>query len=269
MNNLEIFCICIDNKLLNKIKEIDYTPVGLGPDNFSEGWVRDNSGDNISHKNKFYGELTFHYWLWKNKLKDIEKDKWIGFCGYRRFWKNESNGLQASKDINQKILKNTHHDWKNYDVILGNQIYLDQIPWIKVIKYGKIAFLRNPRAIFKKGRNIRFQFDMFHGNGVLDRAIDLLNQNDREDFKSFVRNNTSFNYGNMFICKSKDLMNGYYETIFPWLEKCEAIFGFDLKGYEVRTYGFLAERFMAFWFNKYSKVLEIPVIYHDLTKDKN
>ena len=269
MNNLEIFCICIDNKLLNKIKEIGYTPVGLGPDNFSEGWVRDNSGTNISHKNKFYGELTFHYWLWKNKLKDIEKDKWVGFCGYRRFWKNESNDLQTSKDINQKILKNTHQNWENYDVILGNQIYLDQIPWIKVFKYGKIAFLRNPGAIFKKGRNIRFQFDMFHGNGVLDKAIDLLNINDREDFKSFVKNHTSFNYGNMFICKSKDLMNRYYETIFPWLEKCEAIFGSDLKGYEVRTYGFLAERFMAFWFNKYSKVLEIPVIYHDLTKDKN
>ncbi len=268
MNNLEIFCICIDNKLLNKIKEINYTPVGLGPDKFSEEWVRDNSGTNISHKNMFYGELTFHYWLWKNKLKDIEKDKWIGFCGYRRFWKNETNASPESKVINQRILKNTHPNWKNYDVILGNQIYLDKIPFIKIIKYGKIAFLRNPGALFKKGRNIRFQFDMFHGNGALDKAIDLLNQNDREDFKFFVRNNTSFNYGNMFICRSKILMNRYYETIFPWLEKCETIFGFNLKGYEVRIYGFLAERFMAFWFNKHSKVLEIPVIYHDLNKEK-
>ena len=31
--------------------------------------------------------------------------------------------------------------------------------------------------------------------------------------------------------------------------------------------GFLIERFMPFWFNKYSKVLEIPIIYYDLTKD--
>ena len=109
---------------------------------------------------------------------------------------------------------------------------------------------------------------MFHGNGVLDKAIDLLDQNEKEDFKSYVRSNISFNYGNMFICKSKELMNRYYETIFPWLEKCEAILGFELKGYEVRTYGFLAERFMAYWFNKYSKVLEVPVIYHDLTKEE-
>ena len=75
MINLEIFCICIHNKLLNKIKEISYTPVGLGSDIFSKEWTRDNTGINISSKNKFYGELTFHYWLWKNKLNDIEKDK--------------------------------------------------------------------------------------------------------------------------------------------------------------------------------------------------
>ena len=267
MNNLEIFCICIHNKLLDKIKEFNYTPVGLGTDTFSSGWTRDNVGVNISSKNKFYGELTFHYWLWKNKLNSIDKDKWIGFCGYRRFWKNKCSDSDMSLNINQKILKKVHPSWENYDVILGEHIFLDQIPLIKIIKYGKTAFLRNPKAIFKRGRTIRFQFDMFHGNGVLDKAINLLDQNEREDFKFYVRNNISFNCGNMFICRSKELMNRYYETIFPWLEKCEATFGFKFKGYESRIYGFLAERFMAFWFNKHSKVLEIPVIYHDLTKE--
>jgi len=267
VNNLEIFCICIHNKLLDKIKEFNYTPVGLGTDTFSSEWTRDNVGVNISSKNKFYGELTFHYWLWKNKLNSIDKDKWIGFCGYRRFWKNKCSDSDMSLNINQKILKKVHPSWENYDVILGEHIFLDQIPLIKIIKYGKTAFLRNPKAIFKKGRTIRFQFDMFHGNGVLDKAINLLDQNEREDFKFYVRNNISFNCGNMFICRSKELMNRYYETIFPWLEKCEATFGFKFKGYESRIYGFLAERFMAFWFNKYSKVLEIPVIYHDLTKE--
>ena len=268
MNNLEIFCICIHNKLLDKVKKLNYTPVGLGANISSSGWIRDDSGINISSKNKFYGEFTFHYWLWKNKLNSIQKDKWIGFCGYRRFWKNELSNSDESLDINQKILKKIPTSWEKYDVILGKHIYLNQIPLIKILKYGKIAFLRNPGAILNRGRSIRFQFDMFHGNGVLDKAIDLLDQNEREDFKSYVRKNVSFNFGNMFICKSKKLMKRYYETIFPWLEKCETIIGFELKGYEVRTYGFLAERFMSYWFNKYAKVLEVPVIYHDLTKEK-
>jgi hypothetical protein len=46
------------------------------------------------------------------------------------------------------------------------------------------------------------------------------------------------------------------------------MFGFDLKGYgSTRIYGFLTERFLPFWFNKYSNVLEWPIIFHDLTKE--
>ena len=129
--------------------------------------------------------------------------------------------------------------------------------------------MRNPLSIIKKGRTIRFQFDMFHGNGVLDKAISLLNDNDREDFKNFVRTSTSYNQGNMFICKSKKIIDSYYKAIFEWLEKCENVFGFDLKGYgNIRVYAFLAERFLPFWFNKYCKVLEWPVLFYDLKENE-
>ena len=59
----------------------------------------------------------------------------------------------------------------------------------------------------------------------------------------------------MFICKTK-LLNNYYETVFPWLKKCEEIFGFKkLKGYGMqRIYGFLAERFLSYWFIKIIKL---------------
>ena len=144
------------------------------------------------------------------------------------------------------------------------------IKWIKIIKYGKIALLRNPLAFFKSKQNIRFQFDMFHGNGVLDKAIELLDDKDKDDFKNYVTNNTSYNQGNMFICKSKKIINAYYETIFKWLDKCEKIFGFDLHGYnKIRIYAFLAERFLPYWFNKYVKTLEWPIIFNDLRSEVN
>ena len=51
--------------------------------------------------------------------------------------------------------------------------------------------------------------------------------------------------------------------------KCEKIFGFNLEGYgKVRMYTFLAERFLPFWFKKYSNYLEWPVIYYDIGKMK-
>ena len=227
-----MFCVCIHNELLPKVKKLNYIPVGLGDDKFDDEWITDNIGQNISKKNKFYGEYTFHYWFWKNKLNNISENDWIGFCAYRRFWLNEKNNNKQNLNFQDKVLKKIPELWEDYQVILGDKIIINDIKWIKILKYGKISLLKNPKAILKRNRSIKFQFDMFHGNGVLDKAINVLNENDREDFRKFVNTNNSYNQGNMFICKSKKLMRKYYETIFNWLDECEKIFGFDLNGYE-------------------------------------
>jgi hypothetical protein len=109
---------------------------------------------------------------------------------------------------------------------------------------------------------------MFHGNGILDKAIKLLNNNDRSDFMDFVKKNTKYNQGNMFICNDKKIIESYYLTIFEWLEKCERIFGFKVDGYsKTRIYAFLAERFLPYWFKKNSKFLEWPVFFYNPQKN--
>ena len=268
MKNLKMFCICVHNELLPKLKHINYIPVGLGDEKFDSEWLTDKSGENISEKNKYYGEYTFHYWFWKNEIKKIKDNDWIGFCAYRRFWMNEMKKLDENKKFQDVTLSKVPKIWDDYEVILGDKIEMNHIRWIKIIKYGKMSLIRNPKAIFRKNQNIKFQFDMFHGNGVLDRAIDVLDPKDRSDFKDYVNSNCSYNQGNMFICKSKELIVRYYEAIFNWLFECEKIFGFDLNGYaNIRVYAFLAERFLPFWFNKYAKCLEWPIIFNDLRKE--
>ena len=81
---------------------------------------------------------------------------------------------------------------------------------------------------------------------------------------------TSFNPHNMFICRTS-ILKEYYSIIFPWLEKCENIFGFqELNQYGLkRIYGFLAERFLSYWFMKNFKVKEFPIIVKDLSDYKN
>jgi hypothetical protein len=91
MNNLNIYCLSIYPVQFNLFKKLKYIPVGLGKNNFSDDWLKDNTGNNISIKNPYYSEFTFHYWFWKNLIHTIPSNAWIGFCAYRRFWSNNDN----------------------------------------------------------------------------------------------------------------------------------------------------------------------------------
>ena len=270
MKNITNFCLTLNPKHEDMIKILSYIPVGLGDKVFSKNCLSDKTGETISKKNPFYGEYTFHYWLWKNNMDIFNNKDWVGFCAYRRFWLNKNNTTNSKLPFRKKILREVPKIWSNYEVILANKISVQNIKPIKILKYGKVAILKNPKYIFKKNRNIKFQFDMFHGVGVLDRAIDLLDTSDREEFRDYVNNNYSFNPANLFICRSREIMKKYYQTIFKWLERCEKIFGFNLKGYgKVRIYAFLAERYLPFWFNKYTRCLDWPILFNDLIKNTN
>jgi len=266
MINIRMYCLCLHNRIFPIINSLGYIPVGLGSDNFSNEWLRDDSFENISFKNKYYGEYTFHYWFWKNQLPKIEDNSWIGFCAYREFWGNKIKVEKNSK-INEVVLNKIPDEWNNYDSIIGEHISINKLPFMKLIKKGIPALINNPKAILEKNRNIRFHFDMMHGVGNLDKAIDLLDENDREDFRKYTRTNFSFSRGNMFICRSKKIIEEYYKSIFTWLKNCENIFGFNLDGYGMtRIYAFLAERYISYWFDKYTNSLKWPVIFFDSSK---
>ena len=258
-----MYCICLHDRNYRTVKDLGYIPVGLGKKSFSDGWLRDNQGENISEKNNYYGEYTFHYWFWKNKIDQIENGTWIGFCAYRRFWLN--NKKTVSKPNKNNFLIHVPEEWNNYDTILGQQFFINKMKLSKLVKHGLRSLLNRPSAIFEKNRNIKFHFNSFHGFGKLDKAIDLLNDEDREDFRKFVNTEVSFNPHNMFICKSKRILKNYYENLFPWLKRCEKVFGFKSGSYgETRIYGFLAERYLSYWFNKYTKPLVWSIIFFDI-----
>ena len=259
---------------LNFIREIGYIPVGLGEDTFSKEWILDNVGNNISNKNKYYGEYTFHYWLWKNYINsEAFKDGWIGFCQYRKFWSLKGNNLlpNSLNELKTLLLNEIPEAYEDADVILGEEVFTTNFKLMKFLKRGLKLILNNPSYLFNRNkRNIKFQFDLMHGRGSLDKAIELLEDENRNDFKEFVNTKISFNPQNMFICKSKSILNDYYSVVFPWLERCEERFGFSNHEYgKIRIYGFLAERFMSYWFHKNYKCRTMPIIFYDIKKDFN
>ena len=263
MNKIRMYCLSLSDSNYEKIKKLGYIPVGLGGDNFNSNWIRDNTDLNISKKNKYYGENTFHYWLWKNKLNNFPDNEWVGFCHYRRFWINQNNNSNKLEDI---TIKFAEEKWNKFDVILGEEIFVNKTKLSKIIKHGKKILIDNPFIFFNKNKiSIKIHFDMYHGYGNLDKAIDLLDKENKEDFREFVYSRVSFNPWNMFICKSRKLMNYYYNSVFDWLSKCEERFGFDEKSYGlIRIYAFLAERYLSYWFQKNSNYKTNPIIHYDI-----
>ena len=265
---MKMYCITLDDNHYKKIKDLGYIPVGLGKEIKSEKFQRDNFGENISEKNPFYGEYTFHYWLWKNELDNL-KEEWIGFCQYRKFWMKlgGQNKYENLNELSNNILKVIPSEFDNVQTILGRPFYVNSFRLSKFLKKNFKKMILNPSLLFNKNkRNIKFHFDMMHGEGNIERAIKFLNNNDQEDFLKYINKEVSFNPHNMFICNSKKILNNYYNSVFPWLKKCEKEFGFKLDGYGLkRIYGFLAERYMSFWFKKYTKYKELPIIFADIT----
>tara|TARA_B100000963_G_C22561580_1_gene641625 strand:+ start:43 stop:864 length:822 start_codon:yes stop_codon:yes gene_type:complete len=272
MSNLSMFCITLNPGHEEIIKNLSYIPVGLGEKKFSDDCFSDKAGLNISNKNTYYGEYTFHYWLWKNYLNKIKTD-WVGFCQYRKFFiKDDMKEMNLNFDIFKRLLiKNIDILDEKFDCLLGNKFSVQNYKFSKIVKNHLKEFLKNPSLIFnKEKRNLKFHFDLFHGKGNLELAIDQLDNKNKYEFKKYMNENTEFHPHNMFICK-KNILSNYYEIIFPWLEKCENIFGFEnLNEYgNRRIYGFLAERFLSFWFQKNYNIKEVNILGKDLTDYKN
>ena len=83
MKNLKIYCVT--NKAVNFLDNTNYNIGWVGQEKTPKNYISCNSEDNIFFKEKYYSELTFQYWYWKNKL-DLKHENWIGFCQKRRFW---------------------------------------------------------------------------------------------------------------------------------------------------------------------------------------
>ena len=149
---------------------------------------------------------------------------WIGFCTYRRFWAQDKEKIDLY-DLDKNILKKIPKEWKSHDSVLVEPILTNKTKLSKIIKHGKKILLKNPLLFFdKKKITIKVHFDMYHGYGNLDKAIDQMIERDRENFRNFVETETYFNLQHVYLQKIKILFE-YYNNVFPWLEKCENIFG--------------------------------------------
>ena len=62
MSNLKIYCVT--DKKFQFLEDTKLILAAVGNEKFSDRYLKSNEKDNIFYKEKFYSELTFHYWYW-------------------------------------------------------------------------------------------------------------------------------------------------------------------------------------------------------------
>lgn len=137
MNKLKI--LVASHKPDKVYKDEVYTPIHVGRaiSHYKEemsDMIGDDTGDNISDKNKSYCELTALYWAWKN-LKDVE---YVGLAHYRRYFgtkfTNENIGA-IMKDCDVVLAKPYIHDRYMEFKLARTLVQEDEVILLNVIKY--------------------------------------------------------------------------------------------------------------------------------------
>lgn len=199
------------------------------------GYLRDDTGENISNLNEYYAELTGQYWAWKNSTTEI-----IGFCHYRRYFaKNILLKILNYDDI-KKILS-TH------DIILPNSIRMGMTHKKEIeISYKD----NNTGPKIEEYSKLRKIIEEYHP--------EYLNEYDQ------VLNDKEGYFFNMFICK-KELADDYFEWLFDILDKIKD--EIDYSQYpegQKRVLGYFSERLINVYIKKHNlKIKEKPLLFID------
>ena len=231
MHNLEIYCTTIAYyKILEKLPSY-IKPLGLGETSYPKNWLTEKTGENISSLNKYYAEFTGLYWIWKNRIKNLNKNDLIGNCHNRVLWLNNIYSKKQKfsfSNLYSNLLKPNNDIFNKSDVIQVQPI------------------------IFEK-KSLLLDFEEVHKTSALKECINYLDFSERNKFKNHLNNNKLYPH-NMFITKVH-LFERYCEIIFPWLDKCfKYCKEYNLcNNYNTRLPAFLAERFTSYWFDQFEK----------------
>ena len=218
---------CITNKYFQFLDDLNINVILAGSsfknlEEYPKDWIKDNQGTNISNKNKNFGSLSSHFWIWKNVFQNLSKDDWIGVSHYRRHWiKNFDENINLH-NLSDHILREIPKNY-TYDVFLPKKIIMENLKLNKLIKKGIRNYIRKPSLLFNRKKiSIELHFDLFHGYKLLSDSIELINKEDKSDFKNYIKNENSFHQFQMYIAKKK-IIEPLYIKVFEWIFKCEKI----------------------------------------------
>ena len=221
--------------------------------------IGDNTGDNISSKNKYFSELTGIYWAWKNNSADI----W-GTCHYRRFFTTHPESFKYR-------IKRVGY----YLIGIGRKrhglIYTSDIDYWKnkvIFKEEVIQLLQTYDAVLPVRRKLKYtveeHYKRYHNTFDLQIIRQILNIHSPEYLESYDKMllGKRLYANNMFILRNQlfdELNNWLFEVLFEFETKVSLS---NYNDYQERIFGFLSERLITCWFMHHQlKVKELNLVY--------
>lgn len=218
-----------------------YFPIQVGAaGKESNGYQRDDEGENISELNPFFCELTAVYWAWKN----LDNVAYIGFVHYRRHFSMHPH----TKDIWNAVLKKKEID--------------DDLGRIKVFVPCKRRYWIE--TLYSHYAHTHYIYQ-------LDETRNIIGQKFPEYIESFdkiVKQRWGYMF-NMMIMERK-LFNSYCTWLFDILFELRKRLGEEgLTTFHSRYYGRISEIIFNVWLDKKletkeikkNQIKEIPFIY--------
>lgn len=223
------------------------------------GITGDDTGDNISLKNKYYSELTGIYWVWKNTRQLVS-----GACHYRRYFTAQPEPFLYK--IKRLLYYPAGLYKKRYGLIYtkNTDFFIDRIIGQNEIQ----LLLQKYDAILPLARKMKYSvethYKKYHNISDLNLVESILKEKYPEFVEAFhnVLKGKRLYANNMFVLKNEhfqEFMEWWFDVLFEFEKRTDLN---TYTGYQQRIMGFLAERLLNVWFRKKQlNCVELPVIY--------
>lgn len=211
------------------------------------GFLYDDSGDNISAKNRSYCELTAQYWVWKNVSAD-----YYGFFHYRRYLYPDQSAKRPYRIERKPSL-----------------LLLDRLGYAQFAE-----MISRYDLILPKSENMHIPVREHYANASFHHQKDLtlVEQIVRERspeyetaLDKYFAGNTCY-FGNIFIMKQQ-VFTDYCQWLFPILAEFDRKTDASCYGVqERRVDGYLAERLLGVYYMQRKNelnTLELPRVHFD------
>ena len=191
-----------------------------------EHCIGDDTGENISEKNRTYCEASILYWMWKNFDK-LGNPDYIGFLQYRRLFILNDNytRLNSRGNIHNLIVEQYFEDNSQEKIGLNQKNLEDTLA-----KYDGIFCVNNTNQTVQDYKENHHSQDVKYWN----KAIDIIKNDWPQYYEAAMKynNGTLHAWSNCFVMKKEDFLE-YCPFLFDVLSKIDNFASLDYKNMSI------------------------------------